>query len=34
MGLKGTLLGWTPLVKNKIQQQAAKALAGYQQQKK
>ena len=33
LGLKGTLLGWTPLVKNKIQQQASKSLAIYQQQK-
>ena len=30
LGTKGTLLGWTPMVKNAIRQQAAKGLAIYQ----
>ncbi|WP_107865892.1 nuclear transport factor 2 family protein [Agitococcus lubricus] len=33
LGLKGYLLGWTPLVQHKIQQQATKNLANYQQNK-
>lgn len=33
LGIKGRLLGWTPLVQGKIQQQAAQALTAYQQQK-
>jgi ketosteroid isomerase-like protein len=30
LGVKGRLLGWTPLVRNKIQHQAGKALKDYQ----
>lgn len=30
LGLKGLLLGWTPLVQNAIRQQAAKGLAAFQ----
>jgi len=33
LGLKGRLLGWTPLVQNAIRKQAAKGLADYQQRK-
>lgn len=33
LGIKGRLLGWTPLVQHKIQQQAADALAIYQKNK-
>lgn len=34
LGIKGTLLGWTPFFKRKIQQQALQSLRNFQQKKK